>query len=113
MKEDQSNVKDPTLSVDLSEATQAVKENRFEDALSLFEIILKDHPDNIDALYLASVSSRYLKKFDESQKYIENLLLNAPDMGRAYQELGHINRDMKNDEKAVINYRQACELNPA
>ena len=113
MKEDQSNVKDPTLSVDLSEATQAVKENRFEDALSLFEIILKDHPDNIDALYLASVSSRYLKKFDDSQKYIEHLLLNAPDMGRAYQELGHINRDMKNDEKAVINYRQACELNPA
>ena len=113
MKEDKSYIKDPTLSVDLSEATQAVKENRFEDALSLFEIILKDHPDNIDALYLASVSSRYLKKFDDSQKYIEHLLLNAPDMGRAYQELGHINRDMKNDEKAVINYRQACELNPA
>jgi len=113
MKEDKSYIKDPTLSVDLSEATQAVKENRFEDALSLFEIILKDHPDNIDALYLASVSSRYLKKFDDSQKYIEYLLLNAPDMGRAYQELGHINRDMKNDEKAVINYRQACELNPA
>ena len=113
MKEDKSYIKDPTLSVDLSEATQAVKENRFEDALSLFEIILKNHPDNIDALYLASVSSRYLKKFDDSQKYIEHLLLNAPDMGRAYQELGHINRDMKNDEKAVINYRQACELNPA
>jgi tetratricopeptide (TPR) repeat protein len=113
MKENKSDIKDPTLSVDLSEATQAVKENRFEDALSLFEIILKDHPNNIDALYLASVSSRYLKKFDDSKKYIEQLLFNAPDMGRAYQELGHINRDMKNDEKAVINYRQACELNPA
>ena len=56
MKEDKSNTNDPTLSVDLSEATQAVKENRFEDALILFEIILKDHPNNIDALYLASVS---------------------------------------------------------
>ena len=113
MKEDKFNSNDPTLSVDLSEATQAVKENRFEEALSLFEIILKDHPDNIDALYLASVSSRYLKKFDDSKKYIEQLLFNAPDMGRAYQELGHINRDMKNEEKAAINYRQACELNPA
>ena len=40
MKEDKSNINDPTLSVDLSEATQAVKENRFEDALILFEIIL-------------------------------------------------------------------------
>ena len=113
MKEDRFNTDDPTLSVDLSEATQAVKENRFEDALTLFEIILKDHPDNIDALYLSSVSSRYLKKFDDSQKYIQQLLLNAPDMGRAYQELGHINRDMGNEEKAVIHYRQACELNPA
>ena len=90
MKQDKSDIKDPTLSVDLSDATQAVKENRFEDAISLFEIILKDHPNNIDALYLASVSSRYLKKFDDSQKYIEQLLLNAPDMGRAYQELSLI-----------------------
>ena len=113
MKEDKFNTNDPTLSVDLSEATQAVKENRFEDGLALFKIILNDHPDNIDALYLASVSSRYLKEFDDSKKYIERLLLNAPDMGRAYQELGHINRDMGNEEKAAINYRQACELNPA
>jgi tetratricopeptide (TPR) repeat protein len=34
-------------------------------------------------------------------------------MGRAYQELGHLNRDMGNEEKAVMHYRQACELNPA
>ena len=113
MQEDRFNANNPTLSVDLSEATQAVKENRFEEALTLFEIILKEHPENIDALYLASVSSRYLKKFEDSKKYIEQLLFNAPDMGRAYQELGHINRDMGNEEKAAINYRQACELNPA
>ena len=113
MKENNFNSNNASLSVDLSEATQAVKENRFEDALNLFEIILKDNPDNIDSLYLASVSSRYLKKFDESKKYIERLLLNAPDMGRAFQELGHINRDMGNEEKAIVNYRQACELNPA
>ena len=50
MKEDKLNTNEATLSVDLSEATQAVKENRFEDALNLFEIILKDHPDNIDSL---------------------------------------------------------------
>ena len=64
MKENNLNSNDASLSVDLSEATQAVKENRFEDALNLFEIILRDNPDNIDSLYLASVSSRYLKKFD-------------------------------------------------
>ena len=64
-------------------------------------------------MYLAGVCSRYLKKYDESKKYIESLLSYAPDMGRAYQELAHINRDMGNEEKAISNYRQACELNPA
>jgi tetratricopeptide (TPR) repeat protein len=113
MAEDKFNSNEATLSVDLSEATQAVKENRFEEAIELFEIILTNHPDNIDSLYLASVSSRYLKQFDDSKKYIERLLLNAPDMGRAYQELGHIFRDMGDESKAVVHYRQACELNPA
>ena len=107
------NTNDDTLSVDLNEATLAVKENRFDQALNLLEIILKDNPDHIDTLYLASVSSRYLKQFGKSMEYIQTLLTNAPDMGRAYQELAHINRDMGNEKKAVTHYRQACELNPA
>ena len=113
MEEDQLNIDETTLSVDLSEATDAVKEGSFDHALNLLKFILIDNPDHIDSLYLAAVSSRYLRKFDESQKYIEQLLSIAPDMGRAYQELGHLNRDMGDEEKAVIHYRQACELNPA
>ena len=112
MKEEKLNIDETTLSVDLSEATEAVKEARFADALNLLSIVLKDHPDNVDVLYLAAVSARYLKKYDDSKKYIEELLRKAPDMGRAYQELGHLNRDMGDEEKAVVHYRQACELNP-
>ena len=107
------DIKETTLAVDINEATQAVKENRFQDAIKVLEISLTEHPDHIDSLYLAGVCSRYLKKYDESKKYIESLLSYAPDMGRAYQELAHINRDMGNEEKAISNYRQACELNPA
>ena len=113
MSENKLNADEANLSVDLSDATQAVKENRFQDAINLLKIILKDYPDNIDCLYLAAVSSRYLKHFEDSKKYIESLLLNAPDMGRAYQELGHLSRDMGNEEKAIRHYRQACEHNPA
>ena len=94
MKEDNFNIDEKTLSVDLSDATQAVKDNRFEDAISLLRVILKENPSNIDSLYLAAVSTRYLKQFKESKKYIEDLLVNAPDMGRAYQELAHLNRDL-------------------
>ena len=113
MEEDQLNIDETTLSVDLSEATDAVKEGSFEHALNLLKIILKDHPEHIDSLYLAAVSSRYLRQFEESKKFIESLLIIAPDMGRAYQELGHLNRDLGDEEKAVVHYRQACELNPA
>ena len=113
MEKDQLNIDETTLSVDLSEATDAVRDGSFEHAFNLLKIILKDHPEHIDSLYLAAVSSRYLKQFDKSKKYIEQLLIIAPDMGRAYQELGHLNRDMGDEEKAVMHYRQACELNPA
>ena len=113
MKEEKFNIDETTLSVDLSDATQAVKENRFDDALRLLKVVLKENPDNIDGLYLAAVSTRYLKKFVESKEFIESLLSKAPDMGRAYQELAHLNRDMGEEEKAVMHYRQACELNPA
>ena len=109
MNSNKFNADDATFSVDLSEARQAVKESRFKDALSLLEIILEGQPDNIDSLYLAAVCSRYLKEFDESHKFIKGLLIHAPDMGRAYQELAHLNRDMGNEEKSVMHYRQAIE----
>ena len=113
MNKNNFDINNDTLSVDLNEATLAVKENRFDHALKLLEIILQENQEHIDTLYLASVSARYLKKFEKSMEYIQRLLLKAPDMGRAYQELGHINRDMGNEQKAITHYRQACELNPA
>ena len=99
--------------LDISKATEAIKDARFVDALSLLESNLEKDPNHIDSLYLAAVSSRYLKNYDEAKKYIESLLSQAPDMGRAYQELGHLNRDIGNQENSIAHYRQACELNPA
>tara|TARA_B110000003_G_scaffold265617_1_gene291681 strand:+ start:2508 stop:4535 length:2028 start_codon:yes stop_codon:yes gene_type:complete len=107
------NSDDTAFQVDINEATLAVKENRFSDALNILEINISKYPDHIDSLYLAAVSARYLKKFDDSRSYIECLLKNAPNMGRAYQELGHLNKALKNEDAAIGNYIQACELNPA
>ena len=55
MTENNFNIKETILAVDISEATQAVKENRFDDAIKLLKINLIDHPDHIDSLYLAGV----------------------------------------------------------
>ena len=79
----------------------------------MLESNLAKDPDHLESLYFAAVCSRYLKNYKDSQKYLENLLTKAPDMGRAYQELGHLSKATGNDENAASHYRQACELNPA
>ena len=99
--------------IDTSKAADAIKRGDNIEAMRLLKSNLKKDQNHIDSLYLAAVSSRYLKNYDDSKKYIESLLANAPDMGRAYQELGHLNRDSGNEEDSIKHYRQACELNPA
>jgi hypothetical protein len=68
MNENKVDIKDPTLLVDINEATLAVKESRFADALKTLKINLSRYPDHIDSLYLAAVSARYLKKYDDAKK---------------------------------------------
>ena len=99
--------------LDVSRASQSIKDHRFVEALSLLEGNLSKDPQHIDSLYLAAVCSRYLKNYKDSQKYLETVLSISPDMGRAYQELGHLNRDSGNENSSITYYRQACELNPA
>ena len=55
MDKNKVDINDTNISLDLSDATLAVKENRFQDAILLLKRILKDQPDNIDALYLSAV----------------------------------------------------------
>ena len=49
MSDSNLNSNDSSLAVDINEATQALKESRFADALRLLEINLIDHPNHIDA----------------------------------------------------------------
>ena len=91
----------------------AVKEYRFDDALKLIKKNLNKDADHMDSLYLAAVCSRYKKNYKDAENYLRKLLSIAPDMGRAYQELAHLNRDMGNKIQATGYYRQATEHNPA
>ena len=91
----------------------AVKEYRFDDALKLIQKNLKKDANHMDSLYLAAVCSRYKKNYKDAENYLRKLLSIAPDMGRAYQELAHLNRDMGNKIQAIGYYRQATEHNPA
>ena len=100
-------------SFNLENIHKAVKEYRFEDGLRLLKNNLSSKPDHMDSLYLAAVCSRYLKRFNDAEAYLKKLLSIAPDMGRAYQELAHLNRDQGKKVQSIGYYRQATEHNPA
>ena len=57
--------------LDTSKAIKAVKEARFIEALRLLKFNLEKDPNHIDSLYLAAVSSRYLKSFDDSKNTLK------------------------------------------
>lgn len=96
----------------IKEASQAVKEQNFTHALHLLTQNLDRDPKHIDSLYLAAVCSRYTRAYDQARDYLDRLLGLSPDMGRVYQELGHLKRALGEGEAAISHYRQACERNP-
>jgi tetratricopeptide (TPR) repeat protein len=88
MNEGKADIKDPTLLVDINEATLAVKENRFADALEILEINLSRYPDHIDSLYLAAVSARYLKKYDQAKKIYRDFINSCCRHGQGISRIG-------------------------
>ena len=99
--------------LNIERASKAIRDSRFVEGLSFLESNLSKDPNHKDSLYLAAVCSRYLKNYKDSKEYLNKLLIQAPDMGRAYQELGHLCKAVGENEEAASHYRQACELNPA
>lgn len=97
----------------LRSARAAMKAGQFETALSALFESLRERPQDTEALYMAAVCARYLKRFGEAEGYLERLTELAPDLGRAWQEAGHLARDRGDAETALSAYRYACQLNPA
>lgn len=86
---------------------------RYEEALADLRIILRDEPDNTDALYMNAVCRRYRREFDAALEQLARLKALAPENGRAHQEEGHAYRDMGRPDQALRAYAQACRFNPA
>ena len=59
---------------DIARVTNAVKEHRFVEALSLIEGNLAHNPNHKDSLYLGAVCSRYLKNYEDAKKYSREIL---------------------------------------
>ena len=98
---------------ELAAVREKIVAKRYREALSDLEIILRDEPENTDALYMSAVCRRYRREFDEALTQLGKLRALTPENGRAHQEEGHARRDMGRPEQALRAYARACRFNPA
>jgi tetratricopeptide (TPR) repeat protein len=97
----------------LKQAQGALREGRFEEALRASELVLGEHPEDAEALYMAAVACRYAKRYDDAERYLARLHAVSPEFGRAWQEEGHLARAQGRVERALSAYDRACRYNPA
>lgn len=97
----------------LKEMQQYVIEGDYGKAISEVTELLKQSPDNTDALYIKAVSERYLKNYDAALTSLEKLKSLDPENGRAWQEQGHVMRSIQQNNAAIRAYSFAVQYNPA
>lgn len=76
-------------------------------------MILAVDPADQDALYMAAVAARYLKRYEEARTHLQALKQAAPDYGRAYQEEGHLLKAAGASESALSAFQLATRYNPS
>ena len=97
----------------LSAATDSLKRGDLAACLRRTEAVLADSPADCDALYLKAVTLRYMRRLRDAEEIANRLLDVVPDLGRAWQELGHILRAQGRAEDACWAYTAAVQANPA
>ncbi|MFB0612585.1 tetratricopeptide repeat-containing sulfotransferase family protein [Aurantiacibacter poecillastricola] len=97
----------------LAAAQKAMQSGDFETGLQIAEQALAAEPANGEALYMAAVANRYLKRHDEAENMLARLHAAMPEYGRAWQEAGHLARAEGQEARAIAAYKRAVRFNPA
>jgi len=104
---------DSDINGELTLSKELLRKGKFNDAIACLQSILNKGSDNCEALYVLAVSHRYNKDPQHALAILEKLLELFPEYARAYQESGHIYRNLSQPEDAVKAYERAVDLNPA
>ncbi|MEL7041620.1 MAG: sulfotransferase [Pseudomonadota bacterium] len=97
----------------IKHAQSAVQAGRFQTALTVTQELLDAAPEDPEALYIAAVAARYLKRFDMAQQHLDDLKTVRPEYGRAFQEEAHLLRTIGAPERALQSFALATRYNPA
>ncbi|HBM04130.1 MAG TPA: hypothetical protein DD369_00845, partial [Erythrobacter sp.] len=97
----------------LAQAQKALQAGDFEKGMALAAALVDEDPGDSEALYMAAVAARYLKRFDEAERHLAALHAAMPEYGRAWQEAGHLARAQGDRAAAIAAFGRATRFNPA
>ena len=96
----------------LAQAARLHKEGRLEAAEKLYRQVLKNNPDNIDAMRMLAMVAATLKHYDDAERLLRRALAIAPDFLATVIDLGRILKEQDRFEEAITCFKKAIEINP-
>ncbi len=93
-------------------AAEHHREGRLEEAESLYRRVLRQQPDNVDALRLLGMLAFAAGRPDEAERLLARAIALAPDFAGAHLDLGRVYKEQDRYEEAIESLRRAIELEP-
>jgi len=101
------------LSLNITQVQDKIRSGLLKSALRDINEALALNPDHPSALYLAAVCKRYQKDFEAAGNILKALKISSPDVGRVFQEQGHLYLTQKLYRLALDAFNVACIENSA
>jgi tetratricopeptide (TPR) repeat protein len=90
-----------------------INKGHLSEASENIEKMLAQNPEHIEGIYCLAVCQRKQLKHTQAMDNLDQILVKAPDHGRAHQEQGFIHKASGQTTKAIAAFEKAVGLNPA
>ncbi len=101
------------MSVDYRELQQLIQTSQFESAIEQAHLLLPEHSDDTELLYLLAVAQRFAKQVSAAITTINTILSIRPTHSRAHQEAGYCYLLQGKSDTAREAFKNATITNPA
>ena len=96
----------------LQQALQCQKTGQFDRAENLYEHILQETPQQVDALHFLGIIAAHRHQYDKAIDLIQRAILVCPLFSDLYNSLGNVFEEQGRWNQALKYYRYALQLEP-
>jgi tetratricopeptide (TPR) repeat protein len=96
----------------LAYAAEHHKEGRLEEAEKLYREVIRDNPDNVDALRMLGRVAMSAGRSADAERLFRRTLTLAPDFAGALTDLGRVLKEQNRFDEAIESLRRVIELEP-